>query len=146
MTDNGGASNAVTKSVTVTAPANVPPVANFGFTTSGLTASFTDSSSDSDGSIASRSWNFGDSTSSTATNPSHTYAAAGTYSVTLTVTDNAGATNTKSQSVTVSSGNVLQNGVTVSNLSAATGADLVYTMNVPAGAANLSFTHFRRQR
>ena len=140
VTDNGGASNAVTKSVTVTAPANVPPVANFGFTTSGLTASFTDSSSDSDGSIASRSWNFGDSTSSTATNPSHTYAAAGTYSVTLTVTDNAGATNTKSQSVTVSSGNVLQNGVTVSNLSAATGADLVYTMNVPAGAANLSFT------
>ena len=125
---------------TGTAPANNPPTANFSFATNGLSASFTDGSSDSDGSIASRSWNFGDSTSSSATNPSHTYAAAGTYSVTLTVTDNAGATNTKSQSVTVSSGNVLQNGVTVSNLSAATGADLVYTMNVPAGAANLSFT------
>ena len=57
---------------------NVAPTANFSSSTSGLTASFTDSSTDSDGSIASRSWNFGDSTTSTATNPSKTYAAAGT--------------------------------------------------------------------
>ncbi len=83
---------------------NVAPVANFSFTTSGLTATFTDSSTDSDGTISSRSWNFGDGGTSTATNPSHTYAAAGTYSVSLTVTDNGGATNTKTSSVTVSSG------------------------------------------
>lgn len=82
---------------------NQPPVASFSFTTSGLTASFTDQSSDPDGSIASRAWNFGDGTTSTATNPSKTYAAAGTYTVTLTVTDNQGATNTTSRSVTVSS-------------------------------------------
>jgi subtilase family serine protease len=83
---------------------NNPPVANFGDVVSGLTVNFTDSSTDSDGSIASRSWNFGDGTSSTATNPSHTYAAAGTYNVTLTVTDNAGASNSKTQAVTVSGG------------------------------------------
>ncbi|SDW35946.1 proprotein convertase P-domain-containing protein [Lysobacter enzymogenes] len=83
---------------------NTPPVANFTSTTSGLTATFTDSSTDSDGSIASRSWNFGDGSTSTATNPSKTYAAAGTYTVTLTVTDNGGATNTKTGSVTVSGG------------------------------------------
>jgi len=83
------------------AAANVAPVAGFSSTTSGLTATFTDSSTDSDGTIASRSWNFGDGTTSTATNPSKTYTAAGTYSVTLTVTDNAGATNTKTASVTV---------------------------------------------
>jgi subtilase family serine protease len=83
---------------------NVPPVANFSFTTSGLTANFTDSSTDSDGTISSRSWNFGDGGTSTATNPSHTYAANGTYTVTLTVTDNAGGTNAKSSPVTVSSG------------------------------------------
>lgn len=83
---------------------NVPPVANFSFTTSGLTASFTDSSTDSDGTVVSRAWTFGDGGTSTATNPSHTYAAAGTYSVSLTVTDNGGATNTKTQSVTVSGG------------------------------------------
>ena len=81
---------------------NLPPVANFTFTTSGLTANFTDTSTDSDGTIASRSWTFGDGGTSTATNPSHTYAANGTYTVTLTVTDNGGAQNTKSTPVTVS--------------------------------------------
>ena len=85
---------------------NSPPVANFGVTVSGLTATFSDSSSDADGSIASRSWNFGDSTTSTATNPSHAYTTAGNYTVTLTVTDNGGATNTKTQTVSVGAGNV----------------------------------------
>jgi len=83
---------------------NVAPVANFSFTTNLLVASFTDSSSDSDGTIASRSWNLGDGATSTATSPSHTYAAAGTYSVSLTVTDNGGLSNTKTSSVTVTSG------------------------------------------
>ena len=101
VTDNGGATNSLTKSVTVSSAPNVPPTANFSFVTSGLTATFTDSSTDSDGTVASRSWNFGDSTTSTATNPSHAYAAAGTYSVTLTATDNSGATNSVTKSVTV---------------------------------------------
>ena len=105
VTDNGGVTNAVTKSVTVTAPNNVPPTANFSFTTSGLTANFTDSSTDSDGTIASHAWTFGDGGTSTATSPSHTYAAAGTYTVTETVTDGtSGKTSAKSSSVTVSSG------------------------------------------
>jgi PKD repeat protein len=87
-------------------PANVAPTANFSFSTSGLTANFTDSSTDSDGTIVARSWNFGDGTTSTATNPSRTYAAAGTYTVTLTVTDDDGATNTRTSSVTVSTSSV----------------------------------------
>jgi PKD repeat protein len=122
-------------------PANVPPVANFSDSISGLTVNFTDSSTDSDGSIASRSWNFGDGSTSTATNPSHTYSAAGTYTVSLQVTDNSGATNTKTQSVTVSSGggggNALQNGVALTGQSGAQGAQLFYTVVIPAGASNL---------
>ncbi|MBL0165050.1 MAG: pre-peptidase C-terminal domain-containing protein [Xanthomonadales bacterium] len=126
---------------TGTATTNNPPVANFSFSTSNLVATFTDSSTDSDGSISSRSWNFGDSTTSTATNPSHTYAAAGTYSVALTVTDNGGATNSVTKSVTVTAppSNVLQNGVTVNGLAATAGNDINYTMNVPAGATGLTF-------
>jgi serine protease len=118
---------------------NVPPTANFSFTTSGLTANFTDSSSDSDGTIASRSWNFGDGVTSTVTSPSHTYAAAGTYNVTLTVTDNGGATNSKTSAVAVSGGNTLTNGVPVTNISGAAGSQQFWTMAVPAGASNLRF-------
>jgi len=81
---------------------NVAPVAAFSASANGLTATFSDDSTDSDGTIAYRSWNFGDGATSTAHDPSHTYAAAGTYMVTLTVTDNAGATDSRSETVTVS--------------------------------------------
>ncbi len=82
-------------------PANVAPTANFTYSCAGLTCTFTDASTDSDGTIAAWSWNFGDNTTSTAQNPSRTYAAAGSYTVALTVTDNAGATGSSSQTVTV---------------------------------------------
>ncbi|GAA0695981.1 PKD domain-containing protein [Dyella marensis] len=81
------------------------PTANFSYTTNGLTANFTDSSTDSGGSITAHAWTFGDGGTSSATNPSHTYAANGTYSVTETVTDGgSGKTSSKTASVAVSSG------------------------------------------
>jgi PKD repeat protein len=81
---------------------NSPPVASFTRVCTGLSCNFTDTSTDSDGSVVSWSWAFGDNTAtSTTQNPSHTYAAGGTYSVTLTVTDDDGATASTSQSVTV---------------------------------------------
>lgn len=81
---------------------NMAPTANFSFTTNNLTASFNaSSSSDPDGSIVSYAWNFGDGTTGSGVTTSRTYAAAGTYNVTLTVTDNGGLTATKSQNVTV---------------------------------------------
>lgn len=83
---------------------DVPPVANFSDSVNGLTVAFTNSSTDSDGTVVSSAWNFGDGSTSTATSPSHTYATAGTYTVTLTATDNGGKSGSKSSSVTVSSG------------------------------------------
>jgi xanthomonalisin len=82
-------------------PPPAGPTANFSDTVSGLTVSFVDTSTDTGGTITSRSWNFGDSSTSTAQNPTHTYAASGSYNVTETVTDSNAKTASHSASVTV---------------------------------------------
>jgi len=51
---------------------------------------------DTDGTIASYYWNFGDGNSSTLANPTHTYQTASTYTVELTVTDNNNASSSAS--------------------------------------------------
>ena len=87
LTVNGpGGSDTLTRAayVDVTEPA---PVADFvGTPTSGaspLTVSFTDASI---GNLSSWSWSFGDGGTATVQNPSHVYAAVGSYTVSLTVT------------------------------------------------------------
>jgi len=85
-------------------PGNNNPSAVFSETCALLACTFDASaSSDSDGSISSYRWDFGngDATESTSAVSNHTYAAAGTYTVNLTVTDNEGATDTSSKTVTV---------------------------------------------
>jgi formylglycine-generating enzyme required for sulfatase activity len=68
----------------------------------GDTINFQGSGSDTDGSIVSYEWDFGDgSSTSTQQNPSHTYSSAGTYTVTLTVEDNDGGTATDSIYITI---------------------------------------------
>ena len=104
VTDDDGATHQVSQPVTVTAPppANVAPTASFTSSTSNLVASFNASSSvDTDGTITSYAWNFGDTTTGTGATVNHTYAAAGSYTVTLTVTDDDGATNSTTSTVTV---------------------------------------------
>ncbi|WP_079254007.1 PKD domain-containing protein [Endozoicomonas arenosclerae] len=63
-------------------------------------------STDSDGSIAAYSWDFGDGSNSSEANPSHTYTSTGLFNARLTVTDDKGDSRTDLASVTITSGDV----------------------------------------
>jgi len=95
VTDSGGMSGSASINVTISPnspapePPNTPPVADFVFNiVKSKAVSFTDTSTDSDGSIESWLWDFDDGTTSTAQNPEHRYRSTGSYAVTLTVTYN----------------------------------------------------------
>lgn len=85
-------------------PANEAPVASFttAQTAGTLEIAFTDTSTDSDGTITAWDWDYGDgSAHGTTQNPSHTYATAGNKTVVLTVTDDRGGTHAAQATVTV---------------------------------------------
>ena len=87
---------------------NSPPSASFTWSVAALTASFNGSgSSDPDGSVTGYSWAFGDGSTGSGVSPSHTYAAPGTYTVQLTVTDNQGAIGTTTRQVTLADAAVI---------------------------------------
>jgi len=87
-------------------PVNNPPTAAFTYSPSSPTTDdtiqFTDQSTDNDGTIVSWYWDFGDGLTGTSQNQTYKYSRAGTYTVTLTVTDNGGLTDNHSGSITVS--------------------------------------------
>jgi parallel beta-helix repeat protein len=94
VTDDNGATDETSRNITVL---NIPPVANFEHSplkqTNPHTIQFIDLSHDPDGKITKWKWDFGDGNTSTLQNPTHRYANKGSYTVTLNVTDNDGATN-----------------------------------------------------
>lgn len=94
VTDKDGAQVADTATVQVNG-ANQAPIAVISGPTSGKTGQPLDfsghNSRDTDGSLTAYAWNFGDGATANGVNASHSYGQAGTYEVTLTVTDNGGA-------------------------------------------------------
>ncbi|MDQ6821651.1 MAG: PKD domain-containing protein [Actinomycetota bacterium] len=102
VTDGDGQTASATQQIVV----HALPVARFAVLTSGPTAgqpvAFDGSaSSDPTASIVSYVWTFGDGGAGTGATPRHTYTSYSTYTVTLTVTDSNGLTNTVSQQVVV---------------------------------------------
>lgn len=89
--------------------ANLPPIADFSFDPPtpqvGQKLNFTDASTDPDGFIVQWDWDFGDGGTLTIQTPSepvmHTYTQGGSYNVTLTVTDNRGATGSTTKTLRV---------------------------------------------
>ena len=83
---------------------NMSPVAAFTYSYNGLVCSFDASGShDPDGSIVDYTWDYGDGSSSSGMTAIHSYASDGVYTVSLTVTDNDGATGSDIQQVIINS-------------------------------------------
>jgi PKD repeat protein len=108
VTDNDGATGAdsTLASITAVPPPNEPPTANANGPYAGTVGVAVQLSSagsnDPDGNIVAYAWDFGDGNTSTAADPSHTYGSADTYTVSLTVTDNEGASDSATTAATIS--------------------------------------------
>ena len=105
-------------------PANQPP--SVGCPTasiSDLTVTFTSSATDSDGTVSSITWDFGDGQTGTGAAVTHTYASAGTYDIVNTATDDDGDTGTNAGQ-----------GCTVTTTAPSVGAGPEGTVTIASGA------------
>jgi PKD repeat protein len=95
VVQSGNCQSATSSSASVSLAA--PVVATFSVTINGATASFTNTGTSNNGTSQ---WNFGDNTTSAITSPAHSYAANGSYPVTLILSDSCG-TDTMIQTVII---------------------------------------------
>lgn len=126
-TDDDGDTSEVTRDVTVE---NRPPEVGFDVLTSdpvtGEDVQFSEDAVDRDGRVSGYTWDFGDGNKSSAPEPTHAFGASGTYRVTLTVTDEEGATNSTSSFVEVANAPPV--------------VDFVWTPEQPYDDTTVSFT------
>ena len=125
------------------------PSPSFYVGANGLDVQFSDTSTEiGSGNIVSWAWNFGDGTTADTARPAHNFAAAGTYSVSLTVTDNYGKSETTTVPVTLTTAQmcgatntqVLDQNCYRANQSAAAGNLDYYYIYLPAGTTTLNVT------
>jgi PKD repeat protein len=111
------------------------PNAAFSWTATDLSANLDASSSnDPDGTITSYAWDFGDGTTGTGVNPTHVYGASGTYTVSLTVTDNNGGQGTVSHALSLLGPNQLPSAAFSSTVTGATASFDSSASNDPDGS------------
>lgn len=101
--DENGLTSVASQTVGVvdSSPAPTAPVANYSYVVDGLTVTFTNLSTDVNGDITGYLWDFDDTTTSTSTNPVHTFPAAGTYNVELQATDVTALSDTETKAIVV---------------------------------------------
>jgi PKD repeat protein len=161
VTDENGAYSTKVDTIVVL-PVNIPPVAAFSYSPATVAVNaavnFSNQSTDTDGTVTSFAWDFGNGQTSSEANPSTTYSSAGFYTVSLTVTDNRGDVGTKTTSIFVRSAIVdfgttiwtatYENASTIDGTSPAVGdnGDIYVTANAmklhaisPAGLIRWSF-------
>lgn len=135
------ASNVTTASrvVTVDNLPNQAPSAAFTVDCDGLTCSFDGSASrDDDGVVTGYAWDYGDGSGGAGVVSSHTFDAGGTRTVTLTVTDDGGATASASQSVTVVAPTTMELGAVSAELAGKRNLDLTASVQVRSNGSPVS--------
>jgi hypothetical protein len=116
---------------TVNEPAAVS--ASFTSSTSGVTITFNNTSD-----IGTYAWDFGDGNTSTLTNPSHTYADYGTYTVCLTVTTSCGTDNSCNAVQIANSSAVIENETSFLNYYPNPATEKLFITNIPTDVASIA--------
>src|SRR6185436_8698830 len=129
VTDTSGKTHTTTHTVNPDAL----PVANFTWSCTQRTCTFNGTSSTDNQPIPTFTWNFGDGTTGAGATITHTYAAGGPKTVTLTVTDTVNQTNSKTQTVPVNRPPVPVNDSAVTNQNVAIDVNVVANDSDPDG-------------
>jgi subtilisin family serine protease len=97
----GSINRLVYSALFVLGASDLPPLANYDFSCTALSCTFNSNLARDDNGIVTRSWSFGDGANGSGLNTSHSYAANGTYTATLTVTDAIGQTSSATRTFTL---------------------------------------------
>lgn len=102
VTNSAGLSSTTTATIQIYAPPGTPTITpSINSPDSGQSVTFTGTSIDPNNLAITYAWNFGDGETATGASPAHTYAAVGTYTVTLTITNSVGLTSVAALSIRI---------------------------------------------
>jgi PKD repeat protein len=138
VNDSGGGNATGNITIQVVPGVIAHAAANVTTTDVGLPVSFTGSASSGSGPYGPFDWNFGDGSKATTASATHTFTTAGTYHVTLNVTDSLGFVGTTSVTVVVNAA-LAGGSITANPSSPASGATVSFSVGASGGTSPLSY-------